>query len=66
MKDTMAEILFILWQREIGCFYNHCLEPWKLILCHFYQGETRGLKLCGGGEPDLDSFLEASYTPFHK
>lgn len=50
----------------MGCFYNHCLEPWKLILCHFYQGEARGLNLCGGGGPDLDSFLEGSYTPFHK
>lgn len=49
-----------------GLFLHHCLEPWKLILCHFYQGETGGLKQCGGGGPDLDSFLEASYTPFHK
>lgn len=62
----MAAILFILWQKEMGCFYNLRLEPWKLILCHFYQGETRGLKLCSGGGPDLDSFLEVSYTPFHK
>lgn len=62
----MAKILFTLGQREIGCFYDHCLEPWKLILCHWYQGENRGLKLSGGGGPTLDSFLEASYTPFHK